>query len=76
MRYTVFPNACKLVSYPGIGTTIKQSAGFTGTNSQMSKRGSLKLRRAAVQTPYSCIKSYGTTHGSRDSLGLDPRPTM
>lgn len=44
-----FHSADKLAAFAGIDPTVKQSGGFLGTRSRMSKRGSPYLRRAIWQ---------------------------
>ncbi len=82
-----FASPGKLVAFTGIDPSIKQSGGFIGTHSHMSKRGSPYLRRAiwlvafatskynpVLSAFYQKKRSEGKAHGT--SLGAVSRKLL
>lgn len=52
-----FDSPAKLAAFAGIDPTLKQSGGYTGTKSKMSKRGSPYLRRAIWLASFASLRS-------------------
>ena len=59
---TRFESATKLLAYAGLDTSVRQSGGFTATNTKISKRGSKYLRYAILRAASLIIWHNDTFH--------------